>query len=199
MRVPVRAHGEDRVARDGGADRSLVRSWVGGIEHVGSTHHEVSWRCSRTPARQRLTVGHEELDLDLELTEPARRGAGGSPLPNQHLADGAPGDALSYFLRRVGVRPRGGGEVFRLAGAGPYHRAGQHARQPADTRGGRRRSGLLQYTQAPPASVREGAGSGQWRCRSVLLAAKADEPDDARPGGCSPQITSGQGVTSKLR
>jgi hypothetical protein len=35
----------------------------------------------KAAARQRLVAGQDELDLGLERTEAARRGAGGGPLP----------------------------------------------------------------------------------------------------------------------
>lgn len=51
------------------------------IEHIGSAHDEVELELLKAAARQRLTAGQGELDLGLEATGPARRGAGGGPLP----------------------------------------------------------------------------------------------------------------------
>jgi hypothetical protein len=51
------------------------------IEHIGSAHDDVQVEVLKAAARQRLTAGQGELDLGLERTEPARRGAGGGPLP----------------------------------------------------------------------------------------------------------------------
>jgi len=48
------------------------------IEHIGSAHDDGGLELLKAVARQRLAAGQEELGL--ELTEPARRGAGGGPL-----------------------------------------------------------------------------------------------------------------------
>jgi hypothetical protein len=46
------------------------------IEHIGSAHDEVQLEVLKAVARQRLTAGQGELDLGLERTGPAKRGAG---------------------------------------------------------------------------------------------------------------------------
>jgi hypothetical protein len=47
------------------------------IEHVGSAHDEVELGLLKAVARQRLAAGQGVLDLGLEVTGPARKGAGG--------------------------------------------------------------------------------------------------------------------------
>jgi hypothetical protein len=51
------------------------------IEHIGSAHDDAELELLKAVARQRLAAGQEELDLGVERTEAARRGAGGGPLP----------------------------------------------------------------------------------------------------------------------
>lgn len=62
----------------------------------------------KAAARQRLYAGQGELDLGLEVTEPARKGAGGGPLPitasrKEHLVD-----ALSRAYDALGFGRAGG-------------------------------------------------------------------------------------------
>jgi hypothetical protein len=51
------------------------------IEHIGSAHDDVELELLKVAARQRLAARQGVLDLGLEATEPARKGAGGGPLP----------------------------------------------------------------------------------------------------------------------
>jgi hypothetical protein len=51
------------------------------IEHIGSAHDEAELEVLKVAARPRLVAGQVELDLGLERTEAARRGAGGGPMP----------------------------------------------------------------------------------------------------------------------
>jgi hypothetical protein len=46
------------------------------IEHIGSSHDDAELEPLKAGARQPLVAGQGELDLGLEATEPARRGAG---------------------------------------------------------------------------------------------------------------------------
>ena len=84
------------------------------IEHIGSAHDDAGLELLKAVARQRLAAGQQELELGLELTEPARRGAGGGPLPitltrMEHLWR-----ALSRGYDELGFgRAAGGDEVFR--------------------------------------------------------------------------------------
>jgi hypothetical protein len=62
------------------------------IEHIGSAHDDAELELLKAAARQRMAAGQGELDLGLERTEPARRGAGSGPLPitasrMSHLSD----------------------------------------------------------------------------------------------------------------
>jgi len=83
------------------------------IEHIGSAHDEVELELLKTVARQRLAAGQPVLDLGLEATDPAAKGAGGGPLPitasrMEHLLD-----ALTHTYRVLGFdRAAGGDEVF---------------------------------------------------------------------------------------
>jgi Transposase DDE domain len=59
-----------------------------------------------------------------------------------------------------GLRTRQAGTRCSPSGAGPDHRGVQQARQPADSRGGRGRGGVVRDPQAPPAGLRpEGVAS----------------------------------------
>jgi hypothetical protein len=51
------------------------------IEPIGSAHDDVQLEVLKAVARQRLTAGQGELALGLERIGPAKRGAGGGPLP----------------------------------------------------------------------------------------------------------------------
>jgi hypothetical protein len=83
------------------------------IEHIGSAHDEAELELLKAVARQRLAAGQEELDLGLERTEPARRAAGGGPLPITSTRMGHLLDALSrgYAEQGFGLAS-GGDEVF---------------------------------------------------------------------------------------
>src|SRR5258707_13393092 len=74
-------------------------TWTGSrhpqdIEHIGSAHDDLHVEVLKAVARQRLTAGQGELDLGLERTEPARRGACG-PLPMTSSRIGHLLDALT--------------------------------------------------------------------------------------------------------
>jgi hypothetical protein len=113
-RVPVRADGEDRVGSDGRADRALFPAGVADIEHIGSAHDEAGLEVLKAAARQRLVVGQDELDLGLERTEAARRGAGAGPLPITSSRMGHLWDALSHAYGELGFgRAAGDDQVFR--------------------------------------------------------------------------------------
>jgi len=83
------------------------------IEHIGSAHDDVELEVLKAAARQRLAAGQGELDLGLEVTEPARRGAGGGPLPITSARMGHLHDALAHAYRVLGFEDAtGGDEVF---------------------------------------------------------------------------------------
>ena len=77
------------------------------IEHIGSAHDEAGLEVLKAAARQRLTAGQGELDLGLERTGLARRGAGGGPLPIMSSRMGHLLDALAYVYRVLGVLSSG--------------------------------------------------------------------------------------------
>jgi hypothetical protein len=84
------------------------------IEHIGSAHDDADLELLKAVARQRLAAGQEELDLGLERTEPARRGAGGGPLPITSTRMEHLWQALSRGYDELGFgRAAGGDEVFR--------------------------------------------------------------------------------------
>ena len=84
------------------------------IVHIGSAHDDAGLELLKAVARQRLAAGQEELDLGLELTEPARRGAGGGPLPITSTRMEHLWGALSRGYDELGFgRAAGGDEVFR--------------------------------------------------------------------------------------
>ena len=84
------------------------------IEHIGSAHDDAGLELLKAVARQRLAAGQEELDLGLELTEPARRGAGGGPLPITSTRMEHLWRALSRGYDELGFgRAASGDEVFR--------------------------------------------------------------------------------------
>jgi Transposase DDE domain len=84
------------------------------IEHIGSAHDDAGLELLKAVARQRLAAGQGELDLGLELTEPARRGAGGGPLPITSTRMEHLWRALSRGYDELGFgRAAGGDEVFR--------------------------------------------------------------------------------------
>ncbi len=84
------------------------------IEHIGSAHDDVQLEVLKAAARQRLAAGQGELDLGLERTDPARRGAGGGPLPITASRMGYLVDALEHVYRVLGFEDATGrDEVFR--------------------------------------------------------------------------------------
>jgi hypothetical protein len=84
------------------------------IKHLGSAHDDVQLELLKAAARQRLAAGQGELDLGLERTEPARRGAGGGPLPITSSRMGYLLDALAHAYRVLGFEDAAGGdEAFR--------------------------------------------------------------------------------------
>jgi hypothetical protein len=84
------------------------------IEHIGSAHDAAGLEVLKAAARQRLVAGQDELDLGLERTEPARRAAGGGPLPITSSRMGHLWDALSHGYDELGFgRAAGDDEVFR--------------------------------------------------------------------------------------
>lgn len=85
------------------------------IEHIGSAHDDAGVELLKTAARQRLAGGQGVLDLGLEATEPARKGAGGGPLPITASRMGHLVDALERAYRVLGLEQAAGGdEVFGL-------------------------------------------------------------------------------------
>jgi Transposase DDE domain len=80
------------------------------IEHVGSAHDEVELELLKAAARQRLAAGQGGLDLGLEATEPARRGAGGGPLPITATRMGVLLDAVERAYRVLGFAAATGGD-----------------------------------------------------------------------------------------
>jgi hypothetical protein len=83
------------------------------IEHIGSAHDDVELELLKTVARQRLAAGQGVLDLGLEATDPARRGAGGGPLPITASRMDCLLDALEHAYRVLGFdHAAGGDEVF---------------------------------------------------------------------------------------
>ena len=83
------------------------------IEHIGSAHDDAELELLKAVARQRLAAGQGELELGLERTEPARRGAGGGPLPITSSRMGHLLDALAHVYRVLGFADAAGGdEVF---------------------------------------------------------------------------------------
>jgi Transposase DDE domain len=83
------------------------------IEHIGSAHDDAELELLKAAARQRMAGGQGELDLGLEVTEPARKGAGGGPLPITASRMGHLLDALAHGYRVLGLEDAAGGdEVF---------------------------------------------------------------------------------------
>jgi hypothetical protein len=83
------------------------------IEHLGSAHDEVELELLKAAARQRLAAGQGELDLGLEVTDPARKGAGGGPLAIISTRMGHLADAIGHAYRALGFAGAAGGdEVF---------------------------------------------------------------------------------------
>ena len=84
------------------------------VEHIGSAHDDAELEVLKAAARQRLVAGQDELDLGLERTGAARRGAGGGPLPITSSRTGHLWDALAHAYGELGFdRAAGGDEVFR--------------------------------------------------------------------------------------
>jgi len=68
---------------------------------------------NKAAGRQRLAAGQGELDLGLEVTEPAVRDAGGGPLPITAMRMGYLLDALEVAYRALGLAdPAACDEVF---------------------------------------------------------------------------------------
>ena len=83
------------------------------IEHIGSAHDDVELELLKAVARQRLAAGQGVLDLGLEATDPARRGAGSGPLPITASRMDCLLDALEHAYRVLGFdQAPGGDEVF---------------------------------------------------------------------------------------
>jgi hypothetical protein len=72
------------------------------IEHIGSAHDEAGLEVLKAAARQRLAADQDELDVGLERTEHARRGAGRGPLPIMSSRMGHLWDALSHVYDKLG-------------------------------------------------------------------------------------------------
>jgi hypothetical protein len=84
------------------------------IEHLGSAHDDVELELLKAAARQRLAAGQGELDLGLEVTDPARKGAGGGPLPITSSRMGCLLDSLERACWVLGFAgATGEDEVFR--------------------------------------------------------------------------------------
>jgi hypothetical protein len=84
------------------------------IEHIGSAHDDVELELLKAAARQRLAAGQGVLDLGLEATEPARKGAGGGPLPITASRMDCLLDALEHAYRVLGLENAAArDEVFR--------------------------------------------------------------------------------------
>ena len=181
------------------------------IEHIGSAHDDAELELLKAAARQRLAAGQGELDLGLDAGA-----AGGGPLPITASRMGCLLDALEHAYRVLGFdRAAGGDEVFRAAGAGADHRAGQQARLAAGAGGGRGRPAVvLRRSSAAFPSMRRTAWRQQdlrgrappmpgWARRSLVLYDvstlyfETDEGDGFRESGFSkerrlePQITIG--------
>ena len=103
-RGPVRAHGEDRVGGDGGADRVLQRgAGRATIEHIGSAHDEA--RGGGAEGRRAAAAGRPGRASWIWAWHGCRPAAGG-PLPITVLADGAPVGRAVPRLRGARVRRR---------------------------------------------------------------------------------------------
>jgi Transposase DDE domain len=84
------------------------------IEHIGSAHDYVELELLKAAARQKLAAGQGALDLGLEETDPARKGAGGGPLPITASRMDFLLKALEHAYQVLGLdRAAGGDEVFR--------------------------------------------------------------------------------------
>ena len=84
------------------------------IVHIGSAHDGAELELLKAVARQRLAAGQGVLDLGLEPTEPARKGAGGGPLPITASRMECLLDVLENAWQALGLdRAAGGDEVFR--------------------------------------------------------------------------------------
>jgi hypothetical protein len=105
----------------------IVYSSRGGsrdIEHIGSAHDEKELEILKAAARQRLAAGQGQLGLGLDDAA----GRGGGPLPIRSSRMGHLWDALSRAYDVLGFEAAtDADEVFRGAGAGTGHRAGQQA------------------------------------------------------------------------
>src|ERR1700758_4647397 len=73
------------------------------IEHIGSAHDDAELELLKAVARQRLAAGQGVLDLGLEATGPARKGAGGGPLPITASRMDRLLDALEHAYRVLGL------------------------------------------------------------------------------------------------
>lgn len=86
-------------------------------------------------ARRRLAAGQGELDLGLEVTEPAVRGAGGGPLPITAMRMGYLLDALEVAYRALGLADAAAGdEVFAQLVAAALSKATPTTAKPATPR-----------------------------------------------------------------
>jgi hypothetical protein len=84
------------------------------IEHIGSAHDDAEVELLKAAARQRLAAGQGVLDLGLEPTGPARKGAGGGPLPITASRMDCLLDALEHAWRVLGFDHAAAGDgVFR--------------------------------------------------------------------------------------
>ena len=81
------------------------------IEHIGSAHDDAGVELLKAAARQRLAGGQGVLDLGLEATEPARRAAGGGPLPIIASRMGHLIDAVERACRVLGLAEAAGGDA----------------------------------------------------------------------------------------
>ena len=101
--VPVRAHGEDGLGRDRGADRVLEPAWFAGLRAHRLGARPGAAGGAQAAARQRLAAGQGELDLGVDAAAPGGRRTDGGPLPitatrMAHLWDvlGRAFDALGF-------------------------------------------------------------------------------------------------------
>ena len=84
------------------------------IEHIGSAHDDAEVELLKAVARQRLAAGQGVLDLGLEPTGPAGKGAGGGPLPITASRMDCLLDALEQAWRVLRLdHAAAGDEVFR--------------------------------------------------------------------------------------
>jgi hypothetical protein len=92
------------------------------IEHLGSAHDEGALKAA---ARQLMAAGQ------VELARPGPGARGWRAAADHVLADGAPAGRPGARLPDAGLQDAAGGDDVPALGAGPDHRAGEQARQPA--------------------------------------------------------------------